>query len=83
MLTFGLRVDIPFLPDAGPSNPTLRDSLGLESGPLPSGQPLWSPRLGFNYDIGGQGKTFLRGSAGLFSGQPPYLWIFAAVPRPG
>jgi outer membrane receptor protein involved in Fe transport len=78
MLTFGLRVDVPFLPDAGAVNPALRDSLGLEAGPLPGGHPVWSPRLGFNYDIGGRGMTFLRGSAGLFSGHPPYLWIFAA-----
>ena len=82
VLAFGLRVDIPFLPDPGPPNPMLRDSLGLESGPLPGGQLLWSPRLGFNYDIGGQGRTFLRGSGGLFSGQPPYLWIFAAYRDP-
>ena len=78
MLTFGLRVDVPFLPDAGAVNPALRDSLGLETGPLPGGNPLWSPRLGLNYDLGGRGMTFLRGSAGLFSGHPPYLWIFAA-----
>lgn len=81
-LTFGLRVDIPFLPDPGTPNPALQDSLGLESGNLPGGQPLWSPRLGFNYDIGGRGKTFLRGSAGLFSGHPPYLWIFTAYRDP-
>ena len=78
MLSFGLRVDVPFLPDAGAAYPALRDSLGLEAGLLPDGHPLWSPRLGFNYDIGGRASTFLRGSAGLFSGQPPYLWIFAA-----
>ncbi|HUL71370.1 MAG TPA: carboxypeptidase regulatory-like domain-containing protein [Gemmatimonadales bacterium] len=74
-LTFGLRMDLPFLADAGALNPALRDSLGLETGQFPSGNPLWSPRLGVNYDIGGRGRTFLRGSAGLFSGHPPYRWI--------
>ena len=75
MLTYGLRLDVPFLPDAGALNQELRDSLGLETGRFPSGNPLWSPRLGVNYDIGGRGSTFLRGSVGLFSGQPPYRWI--------
>ena len=74
-LTYGLRVDVPFLPDAGALNPALRDSLGLETGRLPSGNPLWSPRLGVSYDIGGRGMTFLRGSVGLFSGHPAYRWI--------
>ena len=75
MLTYGLRIDVPFLPAAGALNPALRDSLGLETGQLPSGNPLWSPRLGVNYDIGGRGMTFLRGSVGLFSGHPAYRWI--------
>ena len=41
----------------------------------PSGNVLWSPRLGFNYDVGGRGTTFLRGGAGLFSGRPMFLYF--------
>ena len=36
---------------------------------------LWSPRLGFNYDVGGRGTTFLRGGVGLFSGRPMFLYF--------
>ena len=36
---------------------------------------LWSPRVGFNWDVGGRGTTFLRGGAGLFSGRPMYLYF--------
>jgi hypothetical protein len=73
-LTGGLRVDVPFLPDDAVTNPALEASLGIDTGRLPGGNPLWSPRLAITYDAGG-GRTFLRGGVGLFSGRPPYRWI--------
>ncbi|MDX1420417.1 MAG: carboxypeptidase regulatory-like domain-containing protein [Rubricoccaceae bacterium] len=42
-----------------------------------SGNLLWSPRLGFNYQTPGlRGETLqLRGGTGIFSGRTPYVWI--------
>lgn len=74
-LTFGLRLDVPILPDAVPTNESLKAVVGGDTGRLPSGNVLWSPRLGVNYDLGGAGRTFVRGGIGLFSGRPPYRWI--------
>ena len=37
----------------------------------PSGNLLWSPRLGFNWDVEGNADTIVRGGAGLFTGRPP------------
>jgi hypothetical protein len=64
----GLRIDVPVFPDGVGTNTTLRDSLGIDTGHLPSGQLLWSPRLGLVYGS-------LRGGVGLFSGRVPYQWI--------
>lgn len=38
---------------------------------------IWgiNPRLGFSWDVFGNGKTALRGGFGLYSDQPPYLRI--------
>jgi outer membrane receptor protein involved in Fe transport len=38
-------------------------------------QGLFSPRIGFNYDITGAGTSVLRGGAGVFTGRPAYVWI--------
>ena len=77
-LTLGLRVDLPFLPDAVATNDSLQAALGIDTGRLPGGTPLWSPRLGINYDLGGDGRGYLRGGIGLFSGRPPYSWLASA-----
>lgn len=74
-LTAGLRLDVPFLPDAIPTNESLKAALGADTGRLPSGNVSWSPRLGFNYDASGDARTFVRGGIGLFSGAAPYRWL--------
>jgi hypothetical protein len=82
-LTAGLRLDMPFLPDAPPTNVTLATALGVNTGRVPSGNAMWSPRLGVNYDVAGDGATFLRGGVGLFSGPPPYRWLGNAYRESG
>jgi hypothetical protein len=82
-LTAGLRLDVPFLLDAVPTNQGLAAALGFDTGRLPSGNALWSPRLGMNYDLAGDGAAFLRGGIGLFSGPPPYRWLGNAYRESG
>ena len=42
-----------------------------------SGNPLFSPRFGFNYTTAGLGgqPLQLRGGTGLFTGRTPFVWI--------
>lgn len=75
--TYGLRADIPILPDKPTENPQVEQSFaGYSTSRVASGTVLWSPRFGFNWDLS-QGKrtTQLRGGAGIFSGNPPFVWI--------
>jgi hypothetical protein len=58
-------------------NPILanNDAFRIDTSKVPSGNPLWSPRLGFNWDVDGQATTIVRGGTGVFSGRPPYVWV--------
>lgn len=54
----------------------------LNSLDLPSKKLLWSPRLGFNYDVLGDNSLQLRGGTGIFTGRLPFVWIGNQVANP-
>jgi hypothetical protein len=74
-LTAGLRVDIPSFPDTPAKNDSVTKYLGVRTDEVPSGNIMWSPRLGFNWDVSGDRTTQLRGGLGIFTGRPAYVWI--------
>ena len=74
-LTLGLRFDVPYLPTPPTQNATALNQLGINTALTPSGNVLWSPRIGVNYDVSGRGTTILRGGAGFFAGPPAYVWF--------
>jgi hypothetical protein len=49
---------------------------------LPDSKPLFSPRLGFNFDVNGDQHAQLRGGTGLFTGRFPFVWIGNQVANP-
>jgi hypothetical protein len=54
----------------------------LSSTTLPAQKPLFSPRIGFNYDVKGDRSQQLRGGSGLFTGRFPFVWIGNQVANP-
>jgi len=42
---------------------------------LPKNTIMWSPRVGFNYDLYGDRSVQLRGGTGIFTGKVPFVWI--------
>jgi hypothetical protein len=84
-LTAGVRYDVPFL-DAPTRNPALAGNAALghiDTGVFPSGNGVFSPRLGFAYLVGSGRQTMLRGGVGGFAGKPPYAWLTAAFVNTG
>ncbi|MGH7493429.1 MAG: TonB-dependent receptor [bacterium] len=83
-VTAGLRLDVPFFGDTGFKNAEV-DNLSFmdENGntvqystdKLPGANILWSPRVGFNWDVTGDRNTQIRGGTGIFTGRPAYVWI--------
>lgn len=81
-VTGGLRVDLPTYPDVEEIkthplvlNLTFANGRKINTGNLPKVRPLWSPRVGFNWDINGDRSFQLRGGTGIFSGRVPFVWI--------
>jgi len=82
-VTYGLRMDVPTLPDHPRYNATADTVFGIDTREVPSGNILWSPRVGFNYDARGNRSTVVRGGAGLFSGRPAFVWMSNAYGNSG
>jgi hypothetical protein len=88
----GVRVDVAKWGDTAYDNPnvdalTFRDQKGqpvqYNTGTLPKASPLWSPRIGFNYAMGAEEQTQVRGGTGVFTGKPAYVWISNQIGNTG
>ncbi len=91
-VTAGVRIDVAKFGNTAFDNPkvdalTFRDRNGgpvqYNTGALPKTTPLWSPRIGFNYDLNGDQQTQLRGGTGVFTGKPAYVWISNQIGNTG
>jgi len=47
----------------------------LSARELPDSKPMFSPRLGFNWDVKGDNTFQVRGGSGIFTGRLPFVWI--------
>lgn len=74
-ITMGLRADLPNIPDEPTANPDVEQIFGYRTDVTPAGDVMWSPRVGFNWDIDNDGKRQLRGGIGIFSGRVPFVWL--------
>ncbi|RZK32794.1 MAG: hypothetical protein EOO63_00180 [Hymenobacter sp.] len=76
-LTVGMRIDVPVFVDKPTNNEGVATQFGSQyrTSNTPSGQVLYSPRIGFNWDVNNDSKVQVRGGTGIFSGRVPYVWI--------
>jgi hypothetical protein len=59
------------------ANLSFTDGRRIDTGQLPENRVLFSPRLGFNWDVKGDRTVQIRGGSGLFTGKVPTVWIVA------
>jgi len=81
-VTLGLRVDRATYPDVPQilTHPlvlgmTFADGVKMNTGVLPKTRAMWSPRIGFNWDLYGDRSLQIRGGTGIFTGKVPFVWI--------
>jgi outer membrane receptor protein involved in Fe transport len=56
---------------------TFSEGRKIDTGVLPKNRVLFSPRVGFNWDVKGDRSLQLRGGSGIFTGRVPTVWIVA------
>ncbi|MBS1683061.1 MAG: TonB-dependent receptor [Bacteroidetes bacterium] len=79
-VTLGLRADMPVINTTVGQNTQaagyqFSGGAQINTSQVQKSQVLWSPRVGFNYDVKGDRTTQIRGGSGIFTGRVPYVWI--------
>lgn len=91
-ITAGIRLDFPLYMTDIVENPfstglTLLDENDnpevVDQSEMPGASPLFSPRIGFNWDVTGDRTTQLRGGTGIFTGRLPFVWVGNNISNPG
>lgn len=82
----GIRLELPSYPALNTYNAqvagTVLENIDGNGGiystdELPTAKMMFSPRIGFNWDIFGERKVVVRGGSGVFTGRIPFVWIVA------
>jgi len=80
----GLRGDLPTYSQPAAEHPGIAaiafaDNVKYNTATLPKSRILFSPRVGFNYNILEDRSLVLRGGSGIFTGRVPFVWIVGQV----
>jgi outer membrane receptor for ferrienterochelin and colicin len=82
-LSYGLRADLAAFDKEPAFNPDVLAVYGYDTTEMPDDNLILSPRVGFNWDVEGDGESQLRGGVGLFAGRTPYVFISAVYAGSG
>src|SRR5439155_10539810 len=83
-VTMGIRFDKPIYPEDPIENPAI-SALSLvdingqptkyTTGKWPKGKMLFSPRIGFRWDVEGDRTMIIRGGTGIYTGRIPFVYL--------
>lgn len=87
-ITAGVRVDIPIYLDKPMENMDFNNSIiakqyNVKTDRMPSPALMFSPRIGFNWDVNRDRSTIIRGGMGIFTSRVPFVWSAGAFTQSG
>ncbi|MDR1258411.1 MAG: carboxypeptidase regulatory-like domain-containing protein [Tannerellaceae bacterium] len=79
-LTYGLRLDIPFYMNELSGNSAISEltfagGRKIDVSQWPSARILFSPRVGFRWDVKNDRSLVITGGTGIFTGLLPFVWF--------
>ncbi len=79
-VTGGVRIDLPMYFAGAIDNPNLHgvtfaNGQSVDLSTWPDAKILWSPRLGFTWDVFNDKTLKVRGGTGIFTGRIPFVWF--------
>lgn len=79
-LTYGIRFDLPiYLNDLDQnraiSELSFEDGRRIDISKWPSAKLLFSPRVGFRWDVNNDRSVIINGGTGIFTGMLPFVWF--------
>ena len=82
-VTAGVRAEALRFDDNPVYSPAVDSIFGHRTGNAALRHVHWAPRVAFDWDAGGDGRSRVRGGAGVFVGRPPLAWIGQAYRNNG
>ncbi|TJZ50594.1 TonB-dependent receptor [Sphingobacterium olei] len=84
----GIRLDIPIYTSKPQENTDFNQSIiavqhDVQTNRMPKAALMFSPRLGFNWDVNRDRSTVVRGGMGLFTSRFPFVWASGAYTQDG
>jgi len=64
------------------TDPSTGEEVFFDSTEMPNNKVLFSPRVGFNWDVNSDKTLQVRGGTGLFTGRFPFVWLGNQIANP-
>ncbi len=70
-----IETQFDYVPTIEYTDPDTGEQVRFDSTKMPTNSEIFSPRLGFNWDVKSDNSLQVRGGTGVFTGRFPFVWV--------